>query len=203
MHASLHRCSRTYTDRFPKPLRKVNQAGTATEEEPPGLFTLPAELRNEIYRLVLLSQSRITIGARNHEQPALLRTCRQLREETSSIFYDENRFLTRVQDMRMVIPASHWCITRIRAPNFSAHMSGTMSWSNTLKWLERYYRGEAIRLGSVPNCGPDRIHMNVAAHIFGVVDRLRKKLKWKDIVPVLEEVRQMVDDKDGTWSWAP
>ena len=57
------------------------------------LSKLPAELRNEIYRLVLVDDEPLDIE-RNAiaERTALLKACRQTREEASEIFYAENKF---------------------------------------------------------------------------------------------------------------
>lgn len=59
------------------------------------LLNLAAELRNHIYRYTVVSAAHINI---KHEQhggipPALLATCRQVREEVTSIFYSENTFI--------------------------------------------------------------------------------------------------------------
>ena len=65
-----------------------------------GLLALPAELRNEIYELVLDSSSDVPIyrvhpadtSYRRCPAPPLLQTCHKLRAEASAIFYGRNRF---------------------------------------------------------------------------------------------------------------
>lgn len=76
------------------------------------LLALPAELRNRIYELVLIKEVCIEVIiycidgciikelqsqhlANRVQQPPLTRTCRQLREESLSIFYTGNVFLIR------------------------------------------------------------------------------------------------------------
>ena len=54
------------------------------------LNKLPAEIRNDIYRYVLLEEDRIRLHRIN--APALLTTCRQLLKEAGSIYFGENRF---------------------------------------------------------------------------------------------------------------
>ncbi|KAK5136595.1 hypothetical protein LTR08_002609 [Meristemomyces frigidus] len=56
------------------------------------LFKLPPEIRNNIYTLVLVS-SREELIIEHTSSPALLRTCRQIREEASSVYYGRNTFL--------------------------------------------------------------------------------------------------------------
>ena len=54
---------------------------------------LPAEIRNQIYRLVLLSHQKLKIGTDDALQPDLTKVCRQIRCETLSIFYGNNEFV--------------------------------------------------------------------------------------------------------------
>ncbi|KAK5112302.1 hypothetical protein LTR85_011574 [Meristemomyces frigidus] len=54
---------------------------------------LPAELRNAIYELVLLGPSAIAITRKSRPKlPSLLRTNRQIREETCAIYFAGNTF---------------------------------------------------------------------------------------------------------------
>ncbi|EME42170.1 hypothetical protein DOTSEDRAFT_100538, partial [Dothistroma septosporum NZE10] len=56
------------------------------------LLGLPGELRNRIYRDALIVPDRIRIDATYHTLPALLRTCREIRDEATSIHLTANRF---------------------------------------------------------------------------------------------------------------
>lgn len=57
------------------------------------LLALAPELRNKIYRLVLVSDAAIDIGSESSPTPPrLLGTCRQIRHEATSIYYHENTF---------------------------------------------------------------------------------------------------------------
>ena len=57
------------------------------------LLELAAELRNNIYRLVLTSEIPVAIKKSDlRGRTALLQTCRQIRNEASSVFYSENEF---------------------------------------------------------------------------------------------------------------
>ena len=61
----------------------------------PHLLSIPHELRNRIYNEVLVSDNAIVISKRArtpYYQPALLRTCRQIRSEAISLFYSLNQF---------------------------------------------------------------------------------------------------------------
>ncbi|KAK5112292.1 hypothetical protein LTR85_011564 [Meristemomyces frigidus] len=57
------------------------------------LLALPPELRNIIYRCVLVSDTPINISCEaSITPPTLLDTCRRIREEAISIYYHENTF---------------------------------------------------------------------------------------------------------------
>ncbi|GAB7347615.1 hypothetical protein MBLNU459_g4489t1 [Dothideomycetes sp. NU459] len=59
-----------------------------------GFLSLPAELRNQVYRLAFVTREKLNFGSpRNFARSsALLRTCRQVHEEGRSILYSENTF---------------------------------------------------------------------------------------------------------------
>ena len=61
------------------------------------LLKLPAELRNHIYELVVVSEKDIEIGLRKHQliHPSIINSCRQIRAETGPMFYSKNRFYIR------------------------------------------------------------------------------------------------------------
>ncbi|KAF2670982.1 hypothetical protein BT63DRAFT_205433 [Microthyrium microscopicum] len=74
-------------------MKWVNKYGT----EPRGFLQLPAELRNVIYRMVLVTKEPIDFGSPTNAQrsAALLRTNREIHGEACSILYSENRFVFR------------------------------------------------------------------------------------------------------------
>ena len=73
-------------------------------KEPPtkatGLFSLPAELRNQVYDLVLQQpkNTMIQIKSIGFTAPglALLRACKQIYHEATPIFYTTNRFRVQI-----------------------------------------------------------------------------------------------------------
>ncbi|KAI5364000.1 hypothetical protein Slin15195_G096550 [Septoria linicola] len=84
-------------------LNRLNARSISKSSKYAGFLDLPAELRNDIYRLVFVTE-RPTI---NFAQPdnfsrsaALLRTCRQVYEEGRSILYTENAFAVERRTQR-------------------------------------------------------------------------------------------------------
>ena len=66
---------------------------TANSKHSPLLSKLPGELRNKIYRYVLLQEAIEIQLAPIYEKTNLLRTCSQIRKEASAIFFSENIFV--------------------------------------------------------------------------------------------------------------
>ena len=56
------------------------------------LLDLPAEIRNEIYMMVLTSPSTIRMTPTGYERPALLNTCKAIRAEAIAVYYYNNKF---------------------------------------------------------------------------------------------------------------
>lgn len=63
-----------------------------------GFLDLPSELRNQIYRLVLLEEDEITLKKNGFTEAPLLLACRRVRKETIAIFYLENKWLLDAPD---------------------------------------------------------------------------------------------------------
>lgn len=63
-----------------------------------GLLDLPAELRNVIYEMVLVSQDMVRLTSEDHTAPGLLRVNEQIRAESRAIYYCQNRFLIKCKD---------------------------------------------------------------------------------------------------------
>lgn len=91
---------------------------TTTIEAPttPGFLSLPPEVRNIIYRLLLVRQGAVDKRGRTFWSASkpqlstqLLRTCRRIHHEAITILYGENTFKITISD------ASHSC-TRLRYP---------------------------------------------------------------------------------------
>ncbi|KAK5682768.1 hypothetical protein LTS10_005898 [Elasticomyces elasticus] len=110
---------------------------TATMSSTPPFFRLPQELRDDIYRLVVV-KSHGTVGfsmERNiwakppeahqyleaSKQPALSQTCRALRDEVLPIYYSENKVYVTLEadvyDPILLERSGDWCLAH---PSFLA-----------------------------------------------------------------------------------
>lgn len=99
MKASRRSKSATASKRSPK----KGMAPVSASRSPgrrAGFLDLPAEIRNDIYRQVLVQEEPVdfplsTSSDRPNLSAALLATCRQINEEAAQILYGDNRFVLR------------------------------------------------------------------------------------------------------------
>ncbi|KAK3724432.1 hypothetical protein LTR37_001056 [Vermiconidia calcicola] len=74
------------------------QRQPADQHAPASKFlALPGELRNTIYRYALLSDPGVLVMRQQFSEPALLATCRQVRDEAVSVYF-ENKFQLECTD---------------------------------------------------------------------------------------------------------
>ncbi len=116
----------------------------------PTIFSLPAELMNHIYELVLFpngDRQCIVTEAPIFPEPPLLRTCTRIRAEAASIFWQETRFQVNVNDfdptvLRRFEERMRWVSHRSQV-QFSPGQDASYArvWHNLLFWLELYHRG--------------------------------------------------------------
>jgi hypothetical protein len=154
------------------------------EKQPCYLLHIHAEIRNEIYRLVLVSEDKIRVGVNDAPpmDPPLLRTNRQIRSEARGIFYKENRaeFSVLNYDIRKIVtwldlsPIHHSLYANAQL-ELSVTDQYTICWYNLHNWVYMYRKGRCARLTyrssfcerityavSVPTVG----HAHIHSHLF-------------------------------------
>lgn len=78
--------------REPSPVRRRDTASLATTSR---LLKLPAELRNQIYHFALVEDEPVRVSdprLHRRREPSLLSVCRQIRDESTEIYYGANNF---------------------------------------------------------------------------------------------------------------
>ena len=166
----------------------VPQATPSIQYPQTHLLGLPGELRNRIYRYVLVSDETIHIDPDCFQQPALLRTCTQVRNETSSIYYKENDFEFEVLEFNISALMSWWQHGRSHyqvAPPPASYCEideiGTRA--DLLSWLRRAHRGDVPFFVA----GERSVWwMKNIAHFFKTVRILGDETPWEKVVKVLE-----------------
>lgn len=165
------------------------------------LLTLPAEMRNNIYRFALVEDAQpipIPIGTHPPNQPSLLNTCRQIRHEAAGIYFEENSFDFEINDNNAHVYID-WCSKSPRhldAPNTNFSLEKSRNWCNTLAWLKAHWEG--CCQGVLPI--NDGSLFDVLAYLFEVVDELEEReLDWPQIESVLGLVRKALGVLDKGW----
>ncbi|KAI7361076.1 hypothetical protein KC354_g8359 [Hortaea werneckii] len=155
------------------------------------LLKIPGELRNVIYRLVLLCDERIKINKRHRKMPPLLRTCQQVYAEARSIYFGENSFGVTVRHLRPIVSRHHWVVgSDTNLMDVNLKLIGKFDWENLMSWLRRYHRSKGAYFG----CFRDhkslvRKRHNHVTCAFKIVHRMLK-IKWHDVRTVLDEYRE-------------
>ena len=91
----------------------ASAAATSTTSSPQDspLLNLSAELRNQIYNLVLVEDTAIEAHGGSLGRPGLLQTCKQIEAEASQLFFASNRFMFHLTGMAFqnFEYALEWC----------------------------------------------------------------------------------------------
>ena len=167
------------------------------------LLGLPGELRNRIYQFCLV-EGVVDLNSKQFPEPSLLSTCKEVRAEAGSIFYNENKFIITIQDFDAApIVTLHGQGSTIKSMNVHSlildiRIRGQPSWDNLELWLNfEHASGCGLLPGQVPLSNlPDRIHVQ-AMH--DVVDSLRD-LPWERVQFVLRQMRKTLIAIDQRWA---
>ncbi|KAI5361512.1 hypothetical protein Slin15195_G126270 [Septoria linicola] len=162
---------------------------------------LPGELRNRIYRFVLLQPEDIPVTSSGYERPSVLATSKTIRSEGLKIFYLENafsifvhnfdcteiyrfsqqvkRFKLKVSEEESDVNIHFW--TNWAQPN----------WPNLLLWLKRYHARQLDSWPAHPMLAEsasveDHGEYGVVASMAVVADMLRTKQKWSVVENILK-----------------
>ena len=111
----------------------------------PTLLGIPAELRNRIYRyaLVVLDDhlcNEVYIDEDNYHMPGILRASRQLRDEGTQMYLEENSFVLGMNDFKFAPQRQHWIWTKVGDRGLYKELEGQISLGNINKWLKQFWR---------------------------------------------------------------
>ena len=113
------------------------------------LLGMPAEIRNKIYELVLITG--VVDVKTSTREPGILRACRVARKEARNIFLHRNRFLLDCVLLRAELHPQplHWCYSTSTHVTRSPNCSGWPNWEGLSKFIKLVWEG---RLGPDPRC---------------------------------------------------
>ena len=181
----------------------------APQQTPCRLFKLPGELRNRIYRdvLVVPGGEFINVTSTGYDRPGLLSTSKEIHAEALSIFYHENKFRTHIRayDSTPLLRLKK-AVQSLRLKRDFHSTSTTYgnppSWKNLLLWLRRYHAREVDGRVSTPAQLDGQQDQPMTAYvvvsIFLVVDSMRS-MPWKHVEKVVKEMRPTLVKADSKW----
>ena len=168
-----------------------------TLDRPSILLTLPRELRDQIYLCALAQAFAWAVDRDNCVQPALLRTCRQLRGEASTIFYQETSFQVLLVDCKFEPHPEHWVW------NHGIHgalgFRGKYVGSNLKKWLQLYHEDGKINYDGSGEVSDRFVVIDKAFNIVRQMKALGSD--WKATEGILDTFRAGVDAKKDGWQF--
>ncbi|KAK5127977.1 hypothetical protein LTR85_005094 [Meristemomyces frigidus] len=185
-----------------------------TDEGASRLLSLPAELRNRIWRYaVVFGEVTITVADPHPKTPALVRTCGQARNEAIGIWLLENTFSTTIHncdgswttgtgvEFDSVVATAfrtgavgdgsqgeyHWKFQLVGGPH----------WGNLLTWMKPVHgKGYSTLKNGDPSWDPVlKVVMAALSAVAGMKERT-----WADVEVVLEHLHMGVAASDIAWS---
>lgn len=163
---------------------------------------LPAELRNCIYRHVLLDDGHIRINRHSKPaQPGILQGSKQCRKESADIYYQENAFAFRINNFDAALYIS-WCRSseRRRSCRTIAKVLRSYNWANLVVWPKACWDRECgDSLGVVD--GEAITDRNTALHFFCMAKKLRETgaLSWDQAKDVSESADSAILNLGLRW----
>ena len=167
----------------------------------PHLLKIPLELRNRIYESTVISNKRIDISAPwNKEQPGLLRTCRQVRNEALGIYYNDNNFSFTVHGYRGMeaIPAYELAKkqqSHAKRGRFIIELCENcrmVDMRNLNQWLKAYHADSSILALRQDKRSEESDARTLARRTFGVVQAMRK-VPWRHVEELLAAFYRAID----------
>jgi len=163
------------------------------------LFILPAELRLHIYEYALYNGSDGTCEVtREHgiPEPALLLTCKIIREEAISIFYALNTFRTIMEACHpavLVMMERKWACLKaagveLGTVRVESAVSGRYCFGNLVLWLEYVHRSEGEVSITPPADGTKDPMQKFLEGLFGVAVGMKGR-PWSEVEKIIYDLR--------------
>lgn len=173
------------------------------------LLSLPGELRNRIYSFALVGTKNIEIDAArwSTHQPALLKTCKQIRSEALPLLYVNNKISTNIHDWNPILKKRFAQLMNthdVKPKHLHHYFSGVPNWENLMKWLEQVYEGHVGAISDVVG-KPRPMERKIIGVMFKVVrmEMARKAAgessSWQEIEVLLTAHRDLLAFHDDRW----
>lgn len=188
------------------------------------LLDLPAEMRNEIYMMVLTSPSTIRMTPTGYERPAILNTCKAIRAEAIAVYYYNNKFRISVSQYSpapfIKLYKVFESINRTLGTNTlvakklqltTEFADDTPHWANLMGYLKYVFEGGRRMFGYSPEhvwkkSGQFGVGLNgtgekmVVASMVVLCKHMRGNAQWKVVERVLKDQRTLLIAFDRRWA---
>ncbi|WPA98163.1 uncharacterized protein RHO25_002774 [Cercospora beticola] len=177
-------------------------------------FSLPGELRNRIYRLVLVEEHDVLVSHTGYTRSGLLGVCQQIAAEATAIYYEENIFQSVVTDYdSQVMYALCRHLTAMKQRGLSVRVQATFclnswsptpNWNNLMTWIKRYFLRE-VTCGMIWGHNAthllmrDEITFYTIGAMFSTARALTDQVSWDTVEKALETNRQTLIHIDPAW----
>ncbi|KAK3701623.1 hypothetical protein LTR37_015374 [Vermiconidia calcicola] len=179
---------------------KVNRTlrGNGTVQTAP-FFKLPAELRNNIYELVLRNRYAIHVE-KGLSLPPLLATCSEIRDEASSIWYRDNKFIAGVKNCNATTLnafSEHACTVGQRDYfEIGIALMGPPNWKNLVQWCQAIWKdGNARRMEWAEDLKEDE---DIVCRAHDIAMRYKGK-DWEACLGALKRLRSKAVADHRAW----
>ncbi|KAK3686675.1 hypothetical protein LTR37_019606 [Vermiconidia calcicola] len=143
------------------------------------LLALPGELRNKIWRYTLVEPVKINVTTTGPGDPAVIRTCKSVRNEARAIYYRENDFRLHVRNyngaafLPFFYQYARW--PKVTRSQVFFSMTGLPNWDNLVAWL----KSSDTSVGTVPDLdNPKSSIEHIVGGAMRIVDAM-KYLPWQ------------------------
>ncbi len=134
------------------------------------------------------------VNKSNCEQPGLLRTCKQIRQEAERIFYQHNYIWVTITDYKLEPHPNHWVWRDtwdgpLVEVAFVSDKSDFVVWRNFMEWLKLYHAGGTKTRPQEATEDSPRVGFTVEA-MFNIVDGL-KECEWRHVQCALDAMNNL------------
>ncbi|KAK3651626.1 hypothetical protein LTR56_004355 [Elasticomyces elasticus] len=166
------------------------------------LLTLPPELRNTIYELVLPQREDIPI-IWFLRVPALLQVCRQIRNETLEMWHCGNTFTFVVQhcdaDLLMRFYKHLATVGLQHVVEFQVEVKGKLNWTNLIRWCMAICALGNPRVRSAAGGSTVKVKSGITAAVGLALECHERDRGWEECLAAFGWLRFGLGAHDSRW----
>ena len=176
------------------------------------MLDLPGEIRNRIYRHAVTYTTPVVVDAQGVYEPALLRSCSQVRREALTIYNSENMFHISfphfhasiaakwTERVELIVNTHHTTITSRHGTIY-----GGRNWDNLREWFRLFHCCKVLNRMRSPSEQDISVGGRVAAEVFAIgmvfemLDEFQD-LPWERVARLVDEQHRTLMQIDMLWA---